>query len=379
VHHPAVGPQDAVLGEGVVDDVVLHPGKDLGGIVRVGRLRRQEIGVDGGVKPGHEIKGLGVLALLEFRVEPFRFRRIGPRIPRQRHDGAVQHGKAARALDVGNVETDGHDLDALGHQAELLRRLDGVGHGVAGVGQREHLRPRGLSLKNEGRQVRDIEGVIDDAQHLAAGLFHVGGGGVRQEMTEIVVGADDEPGLAEIGHRVAHRLAELVGVIGPLRAVGGALLAGQLGGAGRAVEHHLVALPRDILHRERDRRHGHVENRVDMLAIVPALGDGDADIGLVLVIAMDDDDGHAVDLVVELVGRDLGGDHRSHAISDAINAGKIVENAELDHVIGKLRVRAGRGHHHGEGGGEAESHPHVVSSQPPAGTAARRPRSQAFL
>ena len=52
----------------------------------------------------------------------------------------------------------------------------------------------------------------------------------------------------------------------------------------RGKHHDALALPRHFLHGQRHRRNRHVDDRVDVLGVVPARGNGCADLGFVLMI-----------------------------------------------------------------------------------------------
>ena len=71
--------------------------------------------------------------------------------------------------------------------------------------------------------------------------------------------------------------------------------------------------------------------------VVPFAGDRRADIGLVLMIGIDDLDRHIADLAAEILDRELNRADRMHAVVEAVLAREIVEHADLDLVVGELR------------------------------------------
>src|ERR1700739_3933294 len=118
------------------------------------------------------------------------------------------------------------------------------------------------------------------AQHLAAVLLDDIGGVALERMAEGIVGGDEEPGvLACLDHRLAGDVGERIGVVGPVHRVGRAGGTGGVGGAATGIDVDLVLLAGQRRDRQRYGGGRHVENRVDLLVVVPVPGDGNADVG----------------------------------------------------------------------------------------------------
>ena len=85
--------------------------------------------------------------------------------------------------------------------------------------------------------------------------------------------------------------------------------------------------------RERQRRIGNAEDHVDVLVVVPALGDADADIDLVLEIG-----GHQLDRLAEHRAAEIGdgeldrGDVARPGVV-GVEAGHVVQHADLHGVV----------------------------------------------
>ncbi|MGY3407579.1 hypothetical protein ACVWZV_003692 [Bradyrhizobium sp. GM5.1] len=99
-----------------------------------------------------------------------------------------------------------------------------------------------------------------------------------------------------------------------------------------------VLLARQRRDRQRHRRGRHVEDRVDLVVVVPVAGDVDADVGLVLVIGGDHLHGLARDFGTVIGDRHLHGGERALAGRVRIEARHVREHADLDDVVGNLRL-----------------------------------------
>jgi hypothetical protein len=97
----------------------------------------------------------------------------------------------------------------------------------------------------------------------------------------------------------------------------------------------------DLVDGERDARVRHVDDEVDLVRVVPLPRDLRADVRLVLVVGEDDLDLHP--LLVGAVVRDShpGGHHRALAGEVGVEAGLVVEDADLDDAVRDLSVRGG--------------------------------------
>ena len=179
-------------------------------------------------------------------------------------------------------------------------------------------------------------GCLTRAEHLAAGRCRRRRWCPLQRVAEGVVGGEEEPVVvAGLDHGAAGALGEGPGVVGPVDGVGRALGAGQVGRAGARVDEDLVLLLGDLVDRERDRRGRHVDDHVDAVLVVPLAGDVGGDVGLVLVVGRDDLDLDALAGGVEVLDRHAGGDDRAFARQVGIDAGAVVQHADLDGGLGQ--------------------------------------------
>ena len=84
------------------------------------------------------------------------------------------------------------------------------------------------------------------------------------------------------------------------------------------------------MNRERHRGRRQLGDHVDAFDLIPAPGDTDAEIGLVLVIGRDHFDLLAEHAAAKILHRHLGGLERPFAAVIGIDPGLIVQNADLD-------------------------------------------------
>ena len=268
----------------------------------------------------------------------------------------------SECVSVISMQQRDHLLAALG-DAEFGRLLQRVGGVAAGIGEPDHLGLGGLRLQQEGGEVGRVQGVTDVAQHLAAALLDDIGGIAFQRHAEGVVGGDEEPGvLAALDHRLAGDVGQRIGVVGPVHGVGRAGDAGDVGAAAAGIDVDLVLLAGQRGDRQRDRGGRHVEDRVDLLVVVPVAGDVDADVGLVLVVGGDHLDRLALHLAAVVGDRHLDRGQRALAGRVGIEARHVGEHADLDDVVGNLRARRSAGHGEGEAGHHVAASDFMVSS-----------------
>src|SRR5215207_2040057 len=253
VDHAPVRQDLAVAGEEVVDGhLVQLLGDRLGG-VRAGRLDGLEVLGDGrvGARVDHVGHAAGVLdealgeaaaLVVEVPVVAFREQEALSRLE-------------AHAVHLGEGEEQRREPLAALHEAELGRALDGVGGVEARIGKADDLRPRGLRLQDERGVVGGGERMAHGAEDLAALGGHVPGGLRLERVAEGIVGGDEEPGAAALldeGAAGADR--ERARVVGPVEAVGRALLAGEVGRRRAGDDVDLLLVLRDALDGERHRR-----------------------------------------------------------------------------------------------------------------------------
>lgn len=117
-----------------------------------------------------------------------------------------------------------------------------------------------------------------------------------------------------------------------------ALLAGEVGGRGAGIEHHLILLAAHRIHRERNRGGRHIDDGIDPILVEPLPGDASADIGLVLVVGENHLDLH-IPPSGEFLHRLAHTDHPGRAGIVAIGAGLIIQYAEAEDG-GGLRPRS---------------------------------------
>ena len=197
--------------------------------------------------------------------------------------------------------------------------------------------------RNE-REVLRVERCADLAQHLAAVLQHDGFGVALQRQPERVVGGQEEPGVAaRLDDRAAGAVGEHPGVVGPVHGIGRACLAGQIRRGRTGGQEHLALVAGDLVDRERDAGIGNVDDDVDLVDVVPLARDAGADVGLVLMVGGDD-----LDLVAALFDARILDGHprrrdRARAGQVGVQARHVGQDADLDHVVGNLRLRGAGG------------------------------------
>ena len=124
-----------------------------------------------------------------------------------------------------------------------------------------------------------------------------------------------------------------MGVVGPVEAVGRALGAGELGRRGAGDDVDLLLFLGQALHGEGDRGGGELHDRVDLLGVVPLAGDVRGDVGLVLVVGGDDLDRRAEHRAAVVLGGHLRGLVGPLAAEVGVDAGLVVEDADLDLAV----------------------------------------------
>jgi hypothetical protein len=155
---------------------------------------------------------------------------------------------------------------------------------------------------------------------------------------------EEEPGIAAGLHdRLAGAVGEHPRVVGPVDGVGRARLAGQVGSRGAGVDEDLALVLGDLVHRECHAGIGRVDDHVDAFGVVPLVRDLRADVRLVLVVGEDHLDVEALLLRLEVLDRHFRGDHGALPGEVRVQAGLVVQDADLHDVTRDLGMcRAGR-------------------------------------
>ncbi|MNR08969.1 hypothetical protein D3C85_1251520 [compost metagenome] len=170
-------------------------------------------------------------------------------------------------------------------------------------------------------------------------------------MAEGVVGGQEEPGITAIlDHRAPGAVGQHPGVEEPVHSGSRAVLAREVGAAGSRVDVGLSFFARDLVDRQGDRRHGHVDDHVDAFGVEPlARGDG-AHVGLVLVAGR-----YHFHLEArlagfeEVLGGHLGGRDRARSRNLGERAGHVVHDTDTDHVVRYLGLGTAQTQHAGGG------------------------------
>ena len=219
----------------------------------------------------------------------------------------------------------------------LLDRIDGV---AAGIGKPDDFCFRRLRLQQEGREVAGLQRMAHAAEHFAAVGDHDLGRVALERLAERVVGREEEPGVAAgLDHRLAGAVGEHPGVVGPLDRIRRAFRSGEIGACRPRAQEHFILLAGDLADRQCDARRRHVDDDVDMVDVVPLPREVGADIRLVLMIAGDDLDLHAVSRGVEILHRQFGGGDRAGSADVGIEARHVGQYADLDDVVVLAHVR----------------------------------------
>ena len=235
------------------------------------------------------------------------------------------------AVHVGNEHHDRREVLAAGDDAEFAALLDHVDRIAAGIGEPDDLGLGGLRLQQERREVGGIQRMPGAAQHLAAGGPHDVGGIALDRMAKDIVGGDEEPAVAAIlDDGAADRVRVGIRVIGPMRGIGRAGFAGDVGACRIGDDHDLFVLFRQLHHRERRRGCRHVDDHVDAFVFLPFAGERGGDIGLVEDVGADEFDRLAEHHAAEILDRHLGGLDVPHPADVGINRGEIGEHADLE-------------------------------------------------
>ena len=166
---------------------------------------------------------------------------------------------------------------------------------------------------------------------------HVGGV-FLQRIAEGVIGGEEEPARATtLDDFLRGADGERVGVEHPLHRIGRAEFSVEIGGAGRMGDEELFLLVGDALHRQSDGGDRHVDDQVDLAAIVPFARDAGGDIGLELMVGGNHCDRLAQNVAAEIRHRHFGGRHRARSGRRRSRPRHVGQHADLHHVVGNLR------------------------------------------
>ena len=204
------------------------------------------------------------------------------------------------------------------------------------------------------REVAGRQRVLDHAQHLAAvGLDHLGGVAF-QRRAEGVVGLQEVPALAAgLGHRAAGALGQRGGVVGPVDGGGRALVVGQRRAAGAHRDEQLVLFGGHLGHGQVGAGVRAADQHVHAVGVEPFARLGGGDVGLVLVVGVDQLDLLAADGAARVGDRHLDGFDAALAVDVGVHARHVGDEADADHVARDLGLRdageaeradAGEGH-----------------------------------
>ncbi len=258
-------------------------------------------------------------------------------------------GLQTEAVDVGDEDEQSSELLTALDDTELGRLLDRIDRVAAGIGETDDLRLGSLCLQQEGGEIRRIERRPDLPQDLATGFLDHLCGVPLEGMAKGVIRGDKEPGIAAgLDDRATGAVSQRHGIVGPVDRGRRAGLAGQVRGSGAGNQEHLALVARDLLDREGNARSRHVDDRVDPVIAEPLIGDRRADIGLVLVVGADQLDLLAVDAAAEIGDRHPRRLDRPRASDIGVEAGHVIEHADLDDITRHLGE--GRGGQRQDGG-----------------------------
>jgi len=164
-------------------------------------------------------------------------------------------------------------------------------------------------------------------------------------MPESVVGGKEEPGLAAaLGDFLRRADRERARVEHPLQGVRVTEFSVEVGSAGRVNDQQALALIGDVLDGKAHCRNRHVDNQVDLIAVVPLPRDAGGDVGLDLMIGGNDLDRLAQNRAAEVLDRHSRGGDGARTVRRRGGAGHVGEHADLDHIVRNLRLGGfGRG------------------------------------
>ena len=318
------------------------PGHGLGR-VRAGLPDRLQILKHGGIGAGVDHIGHAARAIKETLAEGAAFIITIPIKPLGQRQALG--GLRPEAMHFGQGKQQGREPLAALHDAEFGGLFDGVGGVQPGIGEANDLCARGLRLQKERRIIGGGQRMAHGALHGAAVSLDEIAGLFLQRIAEGIIRGQEEPAIAALTHQgAAGADCQRVGVIGPVEAIGRALFPGQRRGGSTGDDIDLLLLPGNALHGQRDRGGCQFHDAVHLILIVPLAGDIGGHIGLVLMIGGDHLDRLAEHGAAEILDRHQRGFIRPGPAKIGINAGLVIQNTDLDDLVGDLRLsRQGRG------------------------------------
>ena len=174
----------------------------------------------------------------------------------------------------------------------------------------------------------------DGTGNRAAFFRDKGTGLFFQRIAKGVIGGQEEPAVPAFLHQGAARAhSQGVGVISPVETIGRTLRAGQLGRRSPRGHGDLLFLGGQSLNGERHRGCGQLHDAVHLFGVIPLARDVRRDVGLVLVVGGHDLDRRVHNLAAEILDRHQGGFIGILTAKVGINAGLVVQNADLDGAV----------------------------------------------
>src|SRR5215813_13509491 len=150
--------------------------------------------------------------------------------------------------------------------------------------------------------------MTDLAEYLATVLLDHRHGVAFERVTEGVVRRKEEPGVAAgLDHRFAGAVRQHPSVIGPMDRVGTALRPRKVRRSRAGRDEDLVLVARHLTDGKRHTRIRNVRDHVDLVYVVPLIGELGPNVGFVLVVAGDHFNFYVGMICHEIRGRYLSG------------------------------------------------------------------------
>ena len=338
---------------------VAHLGQHGFGVGGARRLHGLQVVQHGAVDVGLQVGGQLALRLAK-ALGPGA--RSGVFIPVKAHHQRKALGRlVGQGHHVGRGQGKGNHLLPGLADLEFVRLLDGVQQIGASAQDADVVGLRRLGLQQVRAEIGGPQRKAHCAERFAALRLHRRAGVFLKAVARCVVHRQKVPGFGLALVRALDReVGQRIAVATPLQPVGRAGFAGDL----RRVDgrdQHLVLFLREPLHRQRHARVVDVEHGIHALGVVPAAGDGRADIRLVLMVCGHQLDRLAQHQAADILDRHARSGHRARAGDAGVRAALVVQDADL-HGLG-LRQGKWRLREHQQGGaGQEDSQLHDVVS-----------------